>query len=131
MASSPSSSAKPSISNAPSEKPASVPTSRNLPQKPLLSSGAYSAMKVAAPPYSPPVENPCTSRKTMSRIGAHPPMLSYDGTSPMQSVAPAIINMVSASRSEEHKSELQSLMRISYAVFCLKKKNKYTTVSEI
>src|SRR3546814_8162394 len=26
-------------------------------------------------------------------------------------------------RSEEHKSEIQSLMRISYAVFCLKKKN--------
>src|SRR3546814_2418881 len=30
-------------------------------------------------------------------------------------------------RSEEHTSELQSLMRISYAVFCLKKKNKLTT----
>src|SRR3546814_3571074 len=32
-------------------------------------------------------------------------------------------------RSEEHTSELQSLMRISYAVFCLKKKNRtyYTT----
>src|SRR3546814_9501014 len=29
-----------------------------------------------------------------------------------------------ASRSEEHTSELQSLMRISYAVFCLQKKNK-------
>src|SRR3546814_4080458 len=29
-------------------------------------------------------------------------------------------------RSEEHTSELQSLMRISYAVFCLKKKNSYT-----
>src|SRR3546814_3067859 len=29
-----------------------------------------------------------------------------------------------ASRSEEHTSELQSLMRISYAVFCLKKKNQ-------
>src|SRR3546814_4983011 len=28
-----------------------------------------------------------------------------------------------AARSEEHTSELQSLMRISYAVFCLKKKN--------
>src|SRR3546814_2851890 len=28
-----------------------------------------------------------------------------------------------ADRSEEHTSELQSLMRISYAVFCLKKKN--------
>src|SRR3546814_5515922 len=30
-------------------------------------------------------------------------------------------------RSEEHTSELQSLMRISYAVFCLKKKRKTTT----
>src|SRR3546814_1121492 len=30
-------------------------------------------------------------------------------------------------RSEEHTSELQSLMRISYAVFCLKKKNNITT----
>src|SRR3546814_8961690 len=30
-------------------------------------------------------------------------------------------------RSEEHTSELQSLMRISYAVFCLKKKNNNTT----
>src|SRR3546814_8246045 len=29
-------------------------------------------------------------------------------------------------RSEEHTSELQSLMRISYAVFCLKKKKQYT-----
>src|SRR3546814_2838001 len=31
-----------------------------------------------------------------------------------------------ADRSEEHTSELQSLMRISYAVFCLKKKTKTT-----
>src|SRR3546814_9044581 len=31
-------------------------------------------------------------------------------------------------RSEEHTSELQSLMRISYAVFCLKKKNKHIHV---
>src|SRR3546814_7295677 len=31
---------------------------------------------------------------------------------------------VAAPRSEEHTSELQSLMRISYAVFCLKKKTK-------
>src|SRR3546814_7656495 len=30
-------------------------------------------------------------------------------------------------RSEEHTSELQSLMRISYAVFCLKKKNNNNT----
>src|SRR3546814_1749965 len=33
-----------------------------------------------------------------------------------------------AARSEEHTSELQSLMRISYAVFCLKKKKKNTNI---
>src|SRR3546814_4281309 len=33
-------------------------------------------------------------------------------------------NLNYVKRSEEHTSELQSLMRISYAVFCLKKKNK-------
>src|SRR3546814_8241892 len=33
-----------------------------------------------------------------------------------------------SSRSEEHTSELQSLMRISYAVFCLKKKKNNTTI---
>src|SRR3546814_7838022 len=33
-------------------------------------------------------------------------------------------------RSEEHTSELQSLMRISYAVFCLKKKNNQNELNE-
>src|SRR3546814_1790645 len=33
-------------------------------------------------------------------------------------------------RSEEHTSELQSLMRTSYAVLCLKKKNKNTTTTD-
>src|SRR3546814_9910574 len=37
------------------------------------------------------------------------------------------IDQVREARSEEHTSELQSLMRISYAVFCLKKKNKQKT----
>src|SRR3546814_1979505 len=35
----------------------------------------------------------------------------------------AVLAVIEATRSEEHTSELQSLMRISYAVFCLKKKN--------
>src|SRR3546814_20551248 len=46
--------------------------------------------------------------------------LAFDGLygiTPRQLVAPELF-----SRSEEHTSELQSLMRISYAVFCLKKK---------
>src|SRR3546814_2364500 len=34
-------------------------------------------------------------------------------------------------RSEEHTSELQSLMRISYAVFCLKKNKKHTTTKSV
>src|SRR3546814_5577793 len=40
---------------------------------------------------------------------------------------PAVVPTLSEfpARSEEHTSELQSLMRISYAVFCLKKKNYY------
>src|SRR3546814_5854831 len=38
---------------------------------------------------------------------------------------------LSNSRSAEHTSELQSLMRISYAVFCLKKTNKITNITKI
>src|SRR3546814_10467753 len=39
--------------------------------------------------------------------------------------AAAVIGLDALARSEEHTSELQSLMRISYAVFCLKKKKKH------
>src|SRR3546814_5401368 len=39
----------------------------------------------------------------------------------------ATIRLRPCKRSEEHTSELQSLMRISYAVFCLKKKNHRKT----
>src|SRR3546814_3374860 len=46
--------------------------------------------------------------------------LSKEGTAIM--LAAVLIFTAQASRSEEHTSELQSLMRISYAVFCLKKK---------
>src|SRR3546814_4383082 len=40
------------------------------------------------------------------------------------------VAMPRAVRSEEHTSELQSLMRISYAVFCLKKKNHNIVIIE-
>src|SRR3546814_16519041 len=39
-----------------------------------------------------------------------------------------VCQAIRSSRSEEHTSELQSLMRISYAVFCLKKKSNRTTL---
>src|SRR3546814_9188854 len=41
-------------------------------------------------------------------------------------LAHALVHMLGEGRSEEHTSELQSLMRISYAVFCLKKKQNRT-----
>src|SRR3546814_39400 len=43
---------------------------------------------------------------------------------PVLEVSPGEESMSRSERSEEHTSELQSLMRISYAVFCLKKKKK-------
>src|SRR3546814_1572162 len=45
---------------------------------------------------------------------------------PPGQLAPVLPGEVEQGRSEEHTSELQSLMRISYAVFCLKKKKKPT-----
>src|SRR3546814_7105706 len=53
---------------------------------------------------------------------------------PHSSVPPDIFwgRQYRLTRSEEHTSELQSLMRISYAVFCLKKKkNKHSTHIQI
>src|SRR3546814_8531137 len=45
-----------------------------------------------------------------------------------ESVATGLRAIRARHRSEEHTSELQSLMRISYAVFCLKKKKKQKTI---
>src|SRR3546814_2933132 len=43
----------------------------------------------------------------------------------LDAIAAEAGNLARGDRSEEHTSELQSLMRISYAVFCLKKKGNY------
>src|SRR3546814_2301044 len=53
------------------------------------------------------------------------------GDSPQLLAAPSQGRSVETIRSEEHTSELQSLMRISYAVFCLKKKNKHKITHQI
>src|SRR3546814_9567240 len=64
--------------------------------------------------------------------------LALDGTKPdLGGISDEQIRLVGAflcdgsgrARSEEHTSELQSLMRTSYAVFCLKKKKQTTTIS--
>src|SRR3546814_8580175 len=59
------------------------------------------------------------SKKMICFLGRGRPVVFQAGTKELQ-IAFARISLV---RSEEHTSELQSLMRISYAVFCLKKKN--------
>src|SRR3546814_4367665 len=55
-----------------------------------------------------------------------PDMLDFDADPALQS-ATVFETAARTTRSEEHTSELQSLMRISYAVFCLKKKHSYDT----
>src|SRR3546814_3330903 len=47
------------------------------------------------------------------------------GTADLPAPTAWLVAAHSRDRSEEHTSELQSLMRISYAVFCLKKKTSY------
>ena len=68
-----------------------------LPQKPRLASGAYSAMNVAAPPYSPPVEKPWMSRSNSSRAGAAMPIWLYVGSTPIRNVQADITRIVNAS----------------------------------
>src|SRR3546814_6866940 len=48
-----------------------------------------------------------------------------DGAAAVEALKKWIAREAHVERSEEHTSELQSLMRISYAVFCLKKKKKH------
>src|SRR3546814_6866463 len=73
-------------------------------------------------PARAPAYLPC------SRLRSKAQFLRQDPVHPARSARrPAALRYLDetyhAHRSEEHTSELQSLMRISYAVFCLKKKN--------
>src|SRR3546814_13117427 len=59
-------------------------------------------------------------RRSGQRVAQHRPDLGHRRGAPF-------IQYERGARSEEHTSELQSLMRTSYAVFCLKKKKQGTT----
>src|SRR3546814_10875639 len=54
--------------------------------------------------------------------------MSYAKVGRAEELGDVVAKMVKTSRSEEHTSELQSLMRISYAVFCLKKKKQQNSI---
>src|SRR3546814_8315059 len=61
---------------------------------------------------------------TVARLGGDEFAVIVPGLAPGSALASAVDAILQGvARSEEHTSELQSLMRISYAVFCLKKKN--------
>lgn len=68
-----------------------------LDRKPRRASGEYSATKVVAPAYSPPVEKPCTRRQAISRAKAQLPIVALVGSMPMAAVATDIMIMVMAS----------------------------------
>src|SRR3546814_5134254 len=61
-------------------------------------------------------------------VRAIPPLLNGDSPAVGKHERRDIGRIGACMRSEEHTSELQSLMRISYAVFCLKKKITSTTI---
>src|SRR3546814_10280323 len=60
------------------------------------------------------------------RIVARQRLVGHDLETALELDPSGTCDAASAFRSEEHTSELQSLMRTSYAVFCLKKKKKNT-----
>src|SRR3546814_6813131 len=82
------------------------------------------------------VREPVTGRGAISNNLRHEPARMAAGQKRRIGAGPgwggqcAVAGVVddTLSRSEEHTSELQSLMRISYAVFCLKKKNNTTHI---
>src|SRR3546814_7480452 len=69
-----------------------------------------------------------TVRRTADRAARPPGNVTPPGTPLRVSWRSTEGRRRRARRSEEHTSELQSLMRISYAVFCLKKKKKHKTI---
>src|SRR3546814_6845451 len=90
-------------------------------QREALTEGLW--REAAAPPPSPAatVPLPIASRQGGSD-GSHQPKAAMARCKP-HCPRPAA-RLKQRARSEEHTSELQSLMRNSYAVFCLKKKTK-------
>src|SRR3546814_7024116 len=80
---------------------------------------------IARPQRASYRREPCDARPALPAFGRNPPRRPpapdaiYGGADDRSGAA--------CQRSEEHTSELQSLMRISYAVFCLKKKKNKTT----
>src|SRR3546814_4177995 len=73
------------------------------------------------------IRNAARGHADVDRHPAEPADLSVSRAGPRRALQHVRLH---AGRSEEHTSELQSLMRISYAVFCLKKKKIRTKIQK-
>src|SRR3546814_6542483 len=93
--------------------PRSTRTDTLFPYTTLFRSSAVADLKLMFPDIRPPGEDGWRRMAEATWRRGEDGLLHYD-------FDPAL-------RSEEHTSELQSLMRISYAVFCLKKKKQHHT----
>src|SRR3546814_5535934 len=89
---------------------------------PAAARSVHTAVEGARRSRSRDRRNPPLSWGSLERIGC----LIDRTVQSLKRVGPQSIARMQNARSEEHTSELQSLMRISYAVFCLKKKKKKT-----
>src|SRR3546814_4998419 len=75
-------------------------------------------------PYTTLFRSHCGSRRDLTSTGGRKPLAPLRRCHRNGAHECARRAICASRRSEEHTSELQSLMRISYAVFCLKKKKK-------
>src|SRR3546814_6516421 len=70
-------------------------------------------------------------RRLKDQSSSHAPVSAMAKALQVATRSSGLLTSVRSSRSEEHKSELQSLMRNSYAVFCLKKKIELQPTSQV
>src|SRR3546814_6315325 len=102
--------------------PRSTRTYTLFPYTTLFRSWVHAAMKRST--SAAVVDHPSETRIALRHAASPTPIARRTwlaATLPLEQAEPALTE-TPARRSEEHTSELQSLMRISYAVFCLKKK---------
>src|SRR3546814_1926299 len=84
----------------------------------------YAGFPSTIPPQFPPCNLTSPARGSKEAVSIPVIILALNGCSTFDFMPLLCL------RSEEHTSELQSLMRISYAVFCLQKKNTYIVITQ-
>src|SRR3546814_2554956 len=95
-----------------------------------MAGGSEFAFVVFAAPGARAAVGDATATQLVAAVAltlAVTPTLAYIGRAVAGRLRWRATRKMQTERSEEHTSELQSLMRISYAVFCLQKKNKKKT----